>query len=97
MTHSNTTQMALPLGNNRRRLPAANGFARALAIVVRAGKQAEMESRAQACCPHCGHKGPIETDFGFRLMKGQKKAQSWCRACRSARARAQNQLDMALH
>lgn len=34
-------------------------------------------------CPHCGHRGPQERDFGFRVARGEMKPQSWCRKCRA--------------
>lgn len=34
-------------------------------------------------CPHCGHTGPIEKDFGTRVMRGEVYPQSWCSPCRS--------------
>ncbi len=42
-------------------------------------------NRSKAECPHCGHIGPIEADFGTRVMRGEIWPQSWCRACRSGR------------
>lgn len=39
-------------------------------------------------CPHCGHTGVIEKDFGIRVMRGEVWPQSWCRGCRSARGKA---------
>ncbi len=38
-------------------------------------------------CPHCGHKGPIERDFGTRVLRGDVVPQSWCRICASGRTR----------
>jgi len=39
-------------------------------------------------CPHCGHRGPIDKDFGTRVMRGEVHPQSWCRRCRATRGRA---------
>lgn len=38
--------------------------------------------KGKATCPHCDHKGPIETDFGIRIMRGTVWPQSWCKSCR---------------
>jgi len=37
----------------------------------------------RAECPHCGHRGSIEKDFGVRVMRGAVWPQSWCKACRA--------------
>lgn len=42
--------------------------------------------RGKSSCPNCGHTGPIERDFGVRIMRGAVWAQSWCRKCRGAHA-----------
>ena len=42
--------------------------------------------RGKSTCPNCGHQGPIERDFGVRIMRGAVWAQSWCRKCRGAHA-----------
>ena len=33
-------------------------------------------------CPHCGHTGPIDPDFGVKLVRGIAYKQSWCKNCR---------------
>ena len=33
-------------------------------------------------CPKCQHTGPALFDFGIRMVRGQERAQSWCRKCR---------------
>ncbi len=38
-------------------------------------------------CPHCGHCGDVDADFGWRILRGERLPQSWCKGCR-ARARA---------
>lgn len=38
--------------------------------------------KGKATCPHCNHTGPIEKDFGVRIMRGAVWPQSWCRKCR---------------
>ena len=38
--------------------------------------------RGKSTCPNCGHEGPIERDFGVRVMRGALWPQSWCRKCR---------------
>ncbi len=77
----------------RKKGPRPNGFARALAIVVRYG--AEMAPRpkrrkpAQAKlkeCPRCHRTGEVDRDFGMRMVRGEARPQSWCRGCRSATA-----------
>lgn len=39
----------------------------------------------KSSCPHCGHEGPIEKDFGTRTMRGEVFSQSWCRDCRAGK------------
>lgn len=34
-------------------------------------------------CPRCGHVGPLEQDFGCRVLKDGRRPQSWCRKCRA--------------
>lgn len=60
------------------------GFARALALVVAYGRQEARErgTTALSRCPRCGHVGPTEQDFGLRVIRGERRPQSWCRACR---------------
>lgn len=36
-----------------------------------------------ATCPNCDHTGPVEADFGTRVIKGTTYPQSWCRTCRA--------------
>lgn len=33
-------------------------------------------------CPSCGHVGPTDIDFGYRVMRGKRKPQSYCKRCR---------------
>ncbi|MFB1483458.1 hypothetical protein [Corallococcus sp. RDP092CA] len=61
------------------------GFAAALALVVEHGREKAKETGTTSMtrCPRCGHVGPTEQDFGFRIMsQGQRRPQSWCRGCR---------------
>jgi hypothetical protein len=61
------------------------GFVAALALVVEHGKEKAKETGTTSMtrCPRCGHVGPTEQDFGFRIMaRGRKRPQSWCRGCR---------------
>ncbi|MBN8229872.1 hypothetical protein JYK02_20365 [Corallococcus macrosporus] len=61
------------------------GFAAALALVVEHGREKAKETGTTSMtrCPRCGHVGPTEQDFGFRIMsRGQRRPQSWCRGCR---------------
>ncbi|RKG85963.1 hypothetical protein D7V97_43425 [Corallococcus sp. CA053C] len=61
------------------------GFAAALALVVEHGREKAKETGTTSMtrCPRCGHTGPTEQDFGFRIMsRGQRRPQSWCRGCR---------------
>jgi hypothetical protein len=37
-----------------------------------------------ATCPHCQHTGPVQDDFGYRVIRGASVRQSWCRACRAS-------------
>ncbi|QDF00701.1 hypothetical protein [Myxococcus xanthus] len=60
------------------------GFAAALALVVEHGKQKAKETGVTylSTCPRCGHRGPTAQDFGYRIMRGERRPQSWCRGCR---------------
>lgn len=64
------------------------GFAAALALVVEYGKRARetMEMPQRKRCPRCKRLGLTGEDFGTRVIRGQKRPQSWCRACRAAHA-----------
>lgn len=62
------------------------GFAAALMLVVENGRNAAAvasEFPRMAICPRCGHRGPTDQDFGTRVIRGQRRAQSWCRGCRA--------------
>jgi hypothetical protein len=61
------------------------GFATALALVLAHGRR-ERNCQMEAHCPRCGRRGSTEQEFGTRWIKGQRRPQSWCRLCRSARA-----------
>lgn len=39
--------------------------------------------KGRSTCPRCEHEGPIDRDFGVRVMRGEVKPQSWCRVCRA--------------
>lgn len=60
------------------------GFATALALVVQHGRRLakEVGKTALSRCPRCGHVGPTQRDFGTRIIRGERRPQSWCRACR---------------
>jgi hypothetical protein len=60
------------------------GFAAALALVVEHGKQRAREHgvTSMSRCPKCDHQGPTSTDFGYRVIRGERRPQSWCRGCR---------------
>lgn len=60
------------------------GFAAALKLVVQHGRQLakEIGKTALSRCPRCGHVGPTEQDFGTRIIRGERRPQSWCRNCR---------------
>lgn len=64
--------------------PKKLGFATALALVVRHGRQLakEVGKTALSRCPRCGHVGPTQQDFGTRIIRGERRPQSWCRSCR---------------
>lgn len=59
------------------------GFAKALMLVVENGRLQKPALPPQTFCPRCGHRGPTEQDFGSRVIRGQRRPQSWCRACRA--------------
>ena len=60
------------------------GFATALALVVEHGKQQAKEHGVTSLsrCPKCDHVGPTAQDFGYRVIRGERRPQSWCRGCR---------------
>ncbi|MDY7230124.1 hypothetical protein [Hyalangium rubrum] len=60
------------------------GFAAALALVVEHGRQKARETGVTSMtrCPRCDHVGPTATDFGYRVIRGERRPQSWCRGCR---------------
>ncbi len=60
------------------------GFAAALKLVVQLGRESDKEvgKTALSRCPRCGHVGPTEQDFGTRVIRGERRPQSWCRSCR---------------
>jgi hypothetical protein len=61
------------------------GFAAALALVVANGRKERGEPvPSMTRCPRCGLMGRTDEDFGTRVVRGQRRAQSWCRTCRSA-------------
>jgi len=64
------------------------GFAAALALVVEYGRRARetMEMPKRKRCPHCGRLGLTGEDFGTRVIRGQRRPQSWCRDCRASHA-----------
>ncbi len=64
--------------------PKPPGFAAALKLVVQHGRQLakEIGKTALSRCPRCGHVGPTEQDFGTRIIRGERRPQSWCRSCR---------------
>ncbi|PTL83323.1 zinc ribbon domain-containing protein [Vitiosangium sp. GDMCC 1.1324] len=83
--------MPLLNGNGRKKrarkpgaAPKKVGFAKALALVVQYGRQTakEVGKTALSRCPRCGHVGPTEQDFGTRIIRGERRPQSWCRNCR---------------
>lgn len=39
-------------------------------------------------CPHCGRTGDTQHEFGMRMLRGERKPQSWCRKCRRPKSRA---------
>ncbi|MDC0712479.1 hypothetical protein POL68_28715 [Stigmatella sp. ncwal1] len=61
------------------------GFAVALALVVEHGRQKAKETGVTSMtrCPRCNHEGPTAQDFGYRIIRGERRPQSWCRGCRS--------------
>jgi hypothetical protein len=60
------------------------GFAVALALVVEHGRQKARETGVTSLsrCPRCDHVGPTAQDFGYRVIRGERRPQSWCRGCR---------------
>jgi hypothetical protein len=62
------------------------GFAAALALIVARGRDPLSADQApeRSRCPRCGAEGETEALFGTRVLGGERRAQSWCRSCRSA-------------
>ena len=60
------------------------GFAAALALVVEHGRERAKETGVTSLskCPKCDHVGPTAQDFGYRIIRGERRPQSWCRGCR---------------
>jgi hypothetical protein len=60
-------------------------FAKALALVVEHGRQQAKEHGVTSLsrCPRCDHTGPTSKDFGYRVIRGERRPQSWCRGCRA--------------
>ncbi|MCY1082717.1 hypothetical protein [Archangium lansingense] len=84
-------QMPVQSGSGRKKrarksgsAPKKLGFATALALVVQHGRQLakELGKTALSRCPRCSHVGPTEQDFGTRIIRGERRPQSWCRSCR---------------
>jgi hypothetical protein len=61
------------------------GFVKALALVVEHGRRKAKESGVTSLsrCPRCQHVGPTSQDFGYRVIRGERRPQSWCRGCRA--------------
>jgi hypothetical protein len=88
------TDLVPVLGNSRKRKRARKfhvasdrplGFAKALALVVEHGRQKAKEHGVTSLsrCPRCDHVGPTAKDFGYRIIRGERRPQSWCRGCRA--------------
>jgi hypothetical protein len=62
------------------------GFAAALALIVARAKDplSARQAPERSRCPRCGAEGETEALFGTRVLGGERRAQSWCRSCRSA-------------
>ncbi|WNG51367.1 hypothetical protein F0U60_49975 [Archangium minus] len=69
---------------SRKKAEQKPAFATALALVVQRGRQVakEIGKTALSRCPRCGHVGPTQQDFGTRIIRGERRPQSWCRNCR---------------
>lgn len=50
---------------------------------MKLGKKLEIPDGSSKC-PRCLHVGNTEADFGYRIMGGHKRSQSYCRLCRSS-------------
>lgn len=71
------------------------GFAVALALVVEHGRQKARETGVTSMtrCPRCDHVGPTAQDFGYRIIRGERRPQSWCRGCRGQHLEASQPTD----
>lgn len=61
------------------------GFAAALALIVARARDPLSAEQApeRSRCPKCGVEGETGALFGTRVIDGERRAQSWCRTCRS--------------
>jgi hypothetical protein len=62
--------------------PAPKHIQRAKQQGQRARANRDFEGGETKSCPKCGISGDIDVEFGWRLMEGKIKPQSWCRSCR---------------
>lgn len=72
------------------------GFVAALALIVEHGRRQALEKPVTKRCPRCRKVGRVETDFGARMIDGERRPQSWCRECRSAKAPVMPQVQVSL-
>jgi transposase-like protein len=40
-------------------------------------------AKVETRCPKCGHEGPVDPDFGVRMVRGIVRKQSYCARCRA--------------
>lgn len=40
-------------------------------------------TKVKHTCPKCSHTGPVDPDFGVKLVRGIARSQSWCKNCRA--------------
>jgi hypothetical protein len=40
-------------------------------------------TREKHICPKCDHHGPVDPDFGIRVVRGVERKQSYCGKCRA--------------
>ena len=65
--------------------PAAAWVENAEKLIPVFAKVGDVTTTGMKCCPKCGTTKEIETQFGYRMINGKKKPQSYCQPCRGGK------------
>jgi hypothetical protein len=89
-------QQTLPLSkrNAPKRKGRPYGFAAALALILQHGRERPAPAAPPLPtkrCPRCSRVGRIDQQFGYRMIDGERRPQSWCRECRAGQGEAKRQ------